>query len=265
MPASDLHQIAARLKDANTLLFRKLSLATKGAGYWQSMWAAGGTPAAGAAAGSVNGRQCTRATTGAAQYVDPVAGLITQICDALFSAGQKGRIVIYDRLWDDSALNASIITLQAIAPPALPRYADGEGVELWGETHAAFGAVNTNFTAKYKNQAGVGAKTAVYPWTHGAPVAGQMFPFPLQTGDRGVTALESLQLSVDTGAAGNLGLVLLKRLCSLAVKAADSDEIYDFIRTRFRQVQDNACLAIMVHANAATTGDVDVDANLIQS
>lgn len=246
--------LIAALAGAQRLPFRKASASSEGAGTWHSLWAVAGTPGAGAAAGSVNGAIPTKATTGALPFTNPAA---TGYGGRLSAQGATvGTLILYDRLWHDSALVGNVTTSQAISPPALTRETTGLGVELWGEVYTAMGATGTVMTATYTNDAGTGSRSASYTQPANALSVGQMVPFSLQAGDFGVRSVQALQLSISTGTAGNFGLTLLKRIAEIPITAPGVGGVLDAIGLGLPVIPADACLALMVMCSATNTGEL---------
>ena len=253
-------QIAEALPEAQLLRAIKSSATVKAAGVPHSLWAVGHTPPAGSPAGSVNGAIPDKDTTGALLYQNPAAGELAYVDRLLASLGVAGTLVLYDRLWHNSALDGNVNTLQSFAQPALTRHTDGLGVELWAEVHAAFGATPFTLTALYTNENDVNGRSGQASYASGAPVVGQMFPIARQAGDHGIKSVQSVQLSAASGAVGNFGLVLMKRIASMALKTSNVPEMYDFMRTARQKITDGACLSLMVISSGSSTGALDLDA-----
>ncbi|MDP3910860.1 MAG: hypothetical protein Q8Q14_10770, partial [Gemmatimonadales bacterium] len=167
------------------------------------------------------------------------------------------KVAIIDRLWHDSALDMSSAVAQNITQPALTRHTDGAGVELWLECHAAWGATPVTATVVYTNQAGEAGQDAVLT-TSATSAAGLMQRFRLSTGDTGVVSVQSFKLTGTTGATGNGGLVLCKRLASIGL-AADVPRDLEWAALRFPEIEDNACLCFIFATTAAETGGLDLD------
>lgn len=256
--------LVAALAVAQKYGFRKASATTEGAGTWHSLWALAGQPGAGAAAGSVNGAITTSATAGAIPYVNPGGGNTGYVGRWSAAAGTIGTLILYDRLWHNSALVGNVTTAQAIVPPSLTRATTGEGVELWGEVYTAMGATATTMTATYTNQAGTGSRSATYTMPANALSVGQMFPFALQTGDTGVRSVQSIILSASTGTAGNFGLTLLKRIAEIPIVAANGGGVLDFFGLGGGVLEASSCLAMMVLCSATNSGEIQAGLSIIE-
>lgn len=230
--------------------FSKNTATGKGAGSWHSLWTVAGQPGAGAAPGSVNGAIPTDATAGAFPFTNPTGGLLSYLLRLFASGTQMGTVTLYDRLWHNSGLSATVTTLQSITQPALTRYTTGEGNELWVEIYTSTTAAATA-TVIYTNQAGIGSRstTVAIP---ASTVAGQMIPVPLAAGDTGVRSVQSVQLS-GSMTAGNWGLTLLHDIASFPIPAANSGVAFDVYDLGMPQILDDACLAFLVLLSGTAT------------
>jgi hypothetical protein len=241
--------------------FYKAAVTPKAAGSWHSLWTAAGQPGAGAAQGSVNGAVPTSATPGSFVFTNPLTGN-SYLGKFSVAGAATGTLILYDRLWHDSGLSATLTTSQAITQPALTRPdALGADVELWAEIYTATTAAATA-TATYTDQDGNASQSATAAII-AASVAGQMFPFSLAAGDTGVRSVQSVQLS-GSMTAGAWGLTLLRRLAEIPISLAGVGNVYDTIALGMPRIYDSACLALMLMASGTTFGPVMGGIDIIQ-
>lgn len=222
----------------------------KGAGSWHSLWTIAGQPGGGAAAGSVNGAIPTDATAGAFPFTNPTSPALSYLAVLGLTSQVDTSLTMYDRLWHNSALSATVTTSQAITQPALTRWTTGDGVQIWVEIYTATTATAT-VTITYTNQAGTTGKTTtvVIP---AATVAGQAVPVQsLAAGDTGVRAVTAVQLSA-TMTAGNWGLTLAKPLASGLGLRANVGQVWGLYDLGMPPIADDASIAFM----ASLTGTV---------
>lgn len=245
------------------VFFYKASVTSEGAGTFHSLWQVAGSPGAGSSpplftAGS--GYTCSRTTSGALPFTNPVSGGTSHLITFGASTATLGALFLYDRLWTCSGLATNITTLQTITTPgAIPARdangtSDGIGVELWLEIYSAPGATGATWTVTYTNQDGVGSRTATYLHPANAESVGQMVPMNLQAGDTGVRSVESFQCSLSSGTAGNVGITLLRRLAFLPLSLINTGQVLDALACGAPQLFDDACLALMVQCTATNTG-----------
>lgn len=255
-------QLVAGLASAPERSFFKAAQVAEGAGLWHSLWKAAGFPQAGAtppAFGAGAGYIPSGATLGALRRPNPAGGTLGYLAKMLAQGTAAGKLVVYDRLWACSGFDMNSVALQAIVTPGLVNRPDalGDRVELWGEFYAAPGAAGTPVvTVNYTDQDGnPGAATYSRPAANAESV-GQMVPFLLAAGDSGVRGVIDLQLSAGTGAVGDFGLTLLRRVCSLPLSSPNVPQLLDAIALALAKVDDNACLALKVLCSGASTGDI---------
>lgn len=229
-------------------------MTSEGAGTFHSLWKGAGFPAAGATPASGDGAIPTKATTGALPFSNPTAPRKLWFSLLAGRGGTIGSVTIYDRLWHNSGLVGNIITDQTFTQPALTRYVDGEGVELWGEVYTAMGATGSVFTATYVNQDGTGTRSATYTMPANALAVGQMFRFEYQDGDYGIRSVSKVALSISTGTAGDFGLVLMKPIGTLSLVTASVRYLADAIQLGMQEIVSDACLALQVDCSTTNTG-----------
>ncbi len=236
--------------------FGKASMTAKAAGTFQSLWTAAGLPTAGVTPNSTTAIIPTSATAGALTFVNPTAGALTYLCKLSNTQQTIGTLLVYDRLAHSSNLNGTLATAQTVGGSALTRYTTGNDVELFLECYTPTGATQVNVTVSYTNQAGTAGRTSVSSPFWATPVAGQMLPIPLQSGDTGVRSVESVTLSATTATAGSFGITLVKRLCEAPVVLASGGIVLDPFALGMPDIQDNACIVFAMICSTTSTGFV---------
>lgn len=230
------------------------------AGRFYDLFLATGMPAAGAysgAAGSWN--SLTSASAGAMDIgsnVTPDTRHITAVGAMTTAATGIGGIWVLDYLGYHPSMVVTG-TASTISAPTLPRYATGDGVQVMIVTQTAIGAATPSLTFTYTNQAGTTGRvaTAVTAIANSAPTTqlwGTSGPFlPLAAGDTGVRALQSYTLA--TGTTGTVAAVYVKPLAFIPVPVVNvmSERDMLFQLANLPQVQDGACLGLMVQAGGA--------------
>jgi len=160
---------------------------------------------------------------------------------------------------------------------ALPRYADGLGVEAFITPSTVMGAATPDITLSYTNSSGTAGKTtpAVLPaGLTAAPVtsivysgtgAGKYGPFvPKAAGDKGIRTVDTITLSA-TYVSGVLNLMLCKPLYTHNISATGVKDTINFVDDVLSMpvVKDGACLAWLMYAgantpvNSALFGEID--------
>lgn len=234
------------------------------AGGLYSTWLYDGFPGPGSAPGAA--AIPTSATAGAIPFTNPGGGRTKWLVQASAIAGDTsavGGLLLYDRLLHISGLSGTTITAQNVQTssptPALTRYTGGTGNQIMVEIYTAIGTTARTITASYTNQAGTtGRTTPAFPigGSSGGPTqdANACFILPLQAGDTGVRAVESVTISASTGTAGNFGVNIIHPLSWLLPNYSGGNAQRDFTvgPGGLPEIQTNACLATAVVALTGT-------------
>lgn len=264
--ANEMDKLRAALGAANNRMdVRKQSATSEGAGTWHSLWKQGDWPIAGAnpplnTAGS--GYQMTDAVAGAWPFTNAGAGFKKKVIQAAMSGGTAGTLILYDRLWACSGFVTNSVSAQNITTPGSIPARDangaalGDGVEMWLEVYAAPGATGATWTIAYVDQSGNNAN-ATYTHPANAESVGQMMPVVLAVGDTGVRGLQAtgaFTCSVSSGAAGDIGVTLMRRLVEVPLSISNVTAVLDAFDLAEPRVWDDSCLAMMVRCTATNTG-----------
>lgn len=260
--AINMDTLVEALSNANTPAnIYKVSTTSEGAGTWHSLWKIGGNPAAGSnppayTAGS--GYIPTRATTGAIGQTNAAGGNNKYIAQASFTGSTAGSIVIYDRLWACSGLTTnSATTLNITTPGTLTSGRDpksGLDVEPWIEVYTAPGATGAIWTLTGTDSTGTTGRTWTYTHPANAETIGQMMPMVNGTAVGGCRVPSSLGFGTASGTAGDVGITLLRRLCTIPLPVINVTTVLDAFATGMPEVYDDACLAMMVQCTTTNTG-----------
>lgn len=142
----------------------------------------------------------------------------------------------------------------------LTRNTGGIGNQIWIEIYALIGATSRTITASYTNQDGVSGRTTK-PALIGATgyrEAQRLIMLPLQDGDIGVQAIDSVTLSASTGTAGNFGVVIAKPLGLGLIPGAGTGYWRDYLTglPGLPKIDTNACLAFAFMANSTAAPQI---------
>lgn len=149
---------------------------------------------------------------------------------------------------------------------ALPRYADGAGVQAFLTPSTVMGAATPNLSIGYTNSANVASRAtpatlpvgnsaaAVTSIAYSGAGVGKYGPFmPLQAGDAGIRSVQSITLSASY-LSGVLNLVMCRPLMTLPVTTlgvtAERDLVNQF--ASMPKIYDGACLGWLMLAGANT-------------
>jgi hypothetical protein len=235
----------------------KNSLTSKGAGFYHSLWKAVGYPIAGSNPGTAAGSIPNRSTAGAIPFSD-AGSLQNYLSRVSLTSTIYCSLILADRVWACSTLNGTLTTAQTIGSPALTRYTDGIGLQLFVEWYTATGSTGTTLTVTYTNQAGTTGRTTSVAFP-ASPVAGQMLFVPLAAGDTGILSVQSAQLTATTGTAGDFGLTLVKPISMVGVSSANLANTLGAYDTGFVKIDNNACLYLYELCSSTITGNVAGD------
>ncbi len=144
----------------------------------------------------------------------------------------------------------------------LPRYTTGAGVRAYYAINTSNGANAQNFSMVYTNQAGTGSRSLANlvsntasaiqgHVSHSGTGAGNYGPF-LPINDDGIRSIQSCQFSSASASAGFVDLVLAKPLVTIPITTAFVASERNLLSQLFSlpQVQDGACLGIMIYSGA---------------
>lgn len=209
--------------------------ATNVAGGWVNLNQAGvnsfGQMAAPTAFGS-GGTAYTRTaqTTGFPRFNNPTGSNTPYIGKMGFNMANAGTMHIYDLVWAASGFAGNVATAQSVVGgAALPtRASTGRKLEIWIGCSSAIGATASNVTVQYTNTASTAGRNTTSVAIIASMPANRMQQLSLQTGDDGVLSVQSLTLSISTGTAGNLWVMLMQRIASIGCPLANVNYDQDF-------------------------------------
>lgn len=247
-----MDQLVAALGAAQYADTEDLSMSSN-SGTFQSLWKAGGRPSAGSSPGSTSGVVCTSSTAGAIAYTDPGGGLTGYLGRLEVSSSVAGSFILYDRLVASDGLVGNVTTLQTVGTPSLTRWTTGTSVGCWIEVYTALGTGSPTATIKYTNQAGTTGQTGTVVLVASAKV-GEMFPVALASGDTGVQAVASVQLSSAQSIAASFGVTLAQRVVTAPVSLANIGQNFDYAALGLPIIADSPCLAWKVLCTTTSTG-----------
>lgn len=226
-----------------------------------SLWTNAGTPGPGA-----------NPTTSAVPVNDTAGGLLQEdtsgtarILRVMVTAATalRGMLTIADRLNHSGGCSATTTTAQTTNLPtaALTRKTSGVGVLAAVELYGTCGATASTFSCSYTNTTPTAGRTSpetTIGTSDDYRELGRMLLMPLQSGDKGVTSVESVDLTASTGTAGDFGITMFYPLIHVPFDNAgtfDHEAMFG-LGTFFPKVDTNACLFLMGHVPATSWGVV---------
>lgn len=185
------------------------------------------------------------------------------ISNIAFGSTVASRITLFDCLFKAGAYAFNTNTALTAQPSYAGRVIGGTdftNTELWIEAVTAFTG-NQTITVTYTNQAGVTGRTTGAIATGVAPIVGRMLQLPLQAGDTGIQKIESVVSTVAT--VGTFNVLVLRRLWSGRVVAANFGDVHDFLKTGMPQIFENSALMAIVQPDSTATGIFELVAEIV--
>lgn len=244
-----------------------VAITTAIAGYEQSLWVCDGIPCLGVT--PTTAAVPTNATIGTMQQADPGGGrqkwltcLEALVTVNSVSTTATGILNLYDRLLHIgglSATNTGAQTVQSSGSPALTRYTDGLGNEIWVEINTQIGATPTTITASYTNESGATHTTQAV--TFGGTnyrEKTRIIKLPLAAGDKGVQAIASVTVLATTGTAGDFGVVIAHPLAQIEIVNAGISVMRSFMHGQPGPIEIVTGAALALSWLARSTNTVNV-------
>lgn len=228
---------------------------------WFSVIDLAGDPGAGVLAGTsvAAGVVPTDATAGCPPvnaFAGGASGYITKI---EYGSSVACRLKLFDLVWKSGAhaFNAAqTLTGQPSYAGRLPS-GDAKGLEIWVEqVTAATGnqAVAVTYT---KEDGTTGSRATGAVGIAAAPTVGRCWRLPLQSGDAGVSRIDTITGSV--ASVGTFNVLVLRPLWSARVRVANDGDVHDLLRTGMPQVYDDSAFFLLVSPDSTATGLPDVE------
>lgn len=244
------------------LPFMKTTATSQAAGRYHSLRQVAGQPGVGNTPPITNGEIPVMSTAGGITFPAPSGTNVNYLAQAVIGGSVQGTLMLYDRLWHNSGLSGLINTAQTWTQPALTRYTDGLGVEMWMEIYSAIGSTSVTATVTYTNNNNVSDRLATTT-IPASTVVGQMIPFALAAGDMGVRSTTQI-LSGNTGGAGSFGIVLLKRIADIPLNATNVAAVMDTFTIGMPDVNTNAHLCAALLCSGTSTGIIHGTIQIVQ-
>lgn len=221
---------------------------------WVNAWFTDGLPGAGTDPAGTPGTVYTSDAAAIAfddrtgsKYVARIA--VTGTCNT-GSSQQSISVQFYDRLVAVGGIAVNSTGDKTVASSALTRFTDGFGVQAWLEaastTSGTFALSMNSYTAQDGTTGRAGPSISV-----GSMGSRQLLPLPVQSGDLGVRAVATVNVS-SAAAAGTVNVVLLKPIVTVVFpvgvngSGATSDQDFFLERVAFPRIYDGTSLGMML-------------------
>ncbi len=264
MAITTLDGVIAGMRPPEDIL--KVGGTMEAVGVHHSLFYTSGRPgAAGAPTPGFSGEALT-SYAGQIPWVNPPSGN-SYLARLQASASQIGCLLLFDRLWHNSDIVVTTITVQTINSVAWPARdrdgtVNGENILVAIEVRTATtnASAITNTTMSYTNQLGISGRTATIASFPATAAAGTFVLFQLQAGDTGVQSIQSITLGTSYGG-GAIHLVAYRVLARLELPVVNTGAGIDALTSGFVRCYDNT-VPFLVWLAAATTA-VTVNGQLI--
>ena len=231
------------------------------AGRGCSFWQYDGMPAGGAV--PTVAEVPTRTTQGALPFTAPGGSREKWLIGASIAPLVAGVFLLYDRLFHIGGLSGTVTTAQTVqgspASPALTRNTGGGGNFAFYEIYTNVGTTSVTMTMTYTDQNGnTGNTSTINIGATNFREVTRAQRIPLATGDSGIRAVESVQLSASTGTAGNFGIIIAQPLAWIPVGASGIAGWRDYTTglPGMPAINSDACLALMFIPSASTATEL---------
>jgi hypothetical protein len=232
-----------------------------------SMWRYDGDPSGAAVPTTV--ANPTLATPGAIRFTNPGGGREKHLIQTWATATvAPGLLIVYDRLLHIGGFDATVTDPQTVGG-TLTRNTSGVGNWAWAEIYTAVGATARTITMSYTNTTPASGRTspAVQIGSTSYREAQRAMLFPLQSGDIGVTSVQSVTINTSTDAAGNFGVTIGRPLAYVGVGAAGAPGWRDFTTGMpgIPVIPTDACLSILWVPTVTTVVEINGGLQMVEA
>ena len=269
MAITTLDGLVAAIAGSQKITFQKASM-TSAAGFWSSLWAEVGIPAAGnLTIGNTTTGLVPDDTAGAGGIpVNAFGGAVGYLLgmDAVSSA--TGQVMIYDRLWHAGSISAASAATTTFGSQIdySSRVPGGDftGLEMWIEINVVIPATATTVTVSYQDGAtspvGGNTRTATLDTSlTGAPTKRMLALRPPSGATPGVQKINSVTVATPA-ASGSFNVVVMRRLATHTIMAVGIPEPQqDPFKVGMPILYTNSCLALAFLGTGAASGTVFCD------
>lgn len=269
MTISTLDQLVNALGNNNSrIIIDKASLANQTAGSYCSMWRATGQPAQGAI--PTTAATCDHTTTGGvnfAQQTSPSASYIAYADVATSNAAMT--VELHDRLAQHGGLVGNVATLQTITGFDLSTLggtnnvderkgdADYSDVSWWLEWYADTGSTAVTATVNVTYNDGTTGNLSAIALAATRRI-GYMINLnvyvPTATPAKFIRGVNSVQLSVSSGTAGNFGVTASRQRAAVSCPIANFKQTGDWAQLGLPLISNSSCLWPIVLTSTTSSG-----------
>jgi hypothetical protein len=271
MTITTMDGLAAAVGASQDVILQKASALTSAAGFWYTLLAEPGNPAAGSLAvgNTANGLVPTNALAGSpliSAFTGSNTGYLARFA-ATSTATQT--LVLYDRIFHSGSYattptGTTTLASQPSFSARVPSSAWGE-CEIWLEINTAIAASAVTIQVGYQD--GTSAGGAAQTTTVTASLSGYPTKRMIQLGlanGTGVQRINSFIVGGTAAATGSINVVVLRRLAQANIIVANvGSEPQDFFKLGGQQLFADSCLCMMSLATGAALGTIVADCQVI--
>lgn len=266
-------QFAAAMENPQIVYTSKGSLSSFAANLWGSTWRATGIPPAATipAAAAI----CNELTNGCIPYRQASTGNKLYLAEIeVCAANAYTDIQFHDRLAHSGGLSGTLTTVQTTNLPidvsgtasnlvARRGATDYSELQWWLEWYTATGAAQTAPTINYTaTDDTTGSMTL--PLTPASVNVGRLIPLNQPADGKFIKRINSVQFSVNTGSAGNIGITVTRPLSGISTEGNNIAKRLNVFGTGFPCIPANACLMNVLLVSTTTTGTIGLRAFLAE-
>lgn len=271
MAITTLDQLIGAAKQ--TVPFCKTAAVTTVATGWFSTFAIAGNPGAGTLAGAsaAAGVVPDDSTTGSPTINAFGAGATGYLSAVDFGSSVACRMQLFDMVFKAGAYSYAAGTTTLSAQPSYSARMPGGsyvGTQIWMEVSTAF-VTGTAWQVQvtYTNQAGTTGRTSIITVAAAAAAltVNRMYQIPLQAGDTGVQAINSVIVTNGGTAmtAGAFNILVLRPLWMGRCKIANDGDVHGPDKTGLPVVFDTSCIVLAVAADSTSSGIPELQLDIV--
>lgn len=272
MAITTMDGLAAAVAASQDVVLQKASALTAVAAFWYSLRAEPGNPPAGtlAVGNTANGVVPTDATVGSPDIMAFTGANTGYLASIRLGSTVTQTLVLYDRVFHAGAYPCTPVgTTNLTAQPSYSGRVQGGtnfgGCEIWLEFNVAIAASAVTVQVGYQDgtAAGGAAQTTTVTASLASYPTKRMIPLGMANGT-GVQRINSVIIGGTAAATGSFNVVVLRRLATIPIMAANLASIaQDFFALGGQVVFADSCLCLMSLATGTSLGTILGDCQII--
>jgi len=268
MAIDTLQKLIDGLQHRYILTFSKASISSMTSGQLGSRWRAAGSPGLGEI--PTIAAPCDSNTLGAWKLPTSPPGTNMYIGEINVSQSVLGQFILFDRLSHMGGLVGNITTEQIINLDVSTAVSEGRIINssdgiIWAlDTYTNLGATSTTAIVTYTNGSGISGRTTTVT-IPGTMRAGSIWPILPNDEDKNISSIQSIQLSVSTGTAGNFGVTARIRIAEVPIDSTSKNFLADYAMLALPKLIGTECLEIGMVCGTTSQGVLIGNAAIIRN